>query len=165
MVETRHQDYDLEVKCNYEFWHNNCLFSIVSKHIEIMKTSLIYVVIFMLIGMLNQGCEKNTNDSNHLYHGLTVLPENPTAQNEIMIIEEVSSCSFLRPVIINGNSIEYKRYYDSRIAAPCYLEMDTIPLGQLSTGHYTIMYSLIDLAITTSDSIVDTDEVSFNVTK
>ncbi|MCK5856912.1 MAG: hypothetical protein KAG64_05445 [Bacteroidales bacterium] len=129
-----------------------------------MKTKLMYAIILMLIGILFQSCEKNKSDSIELYNGIIILPKNPTVHDEIIIIEEILSCDILRLAIIDENNIEYKRYSDSRIAAPCYLKLDTVSLGQLQEGYYTINYSLIDLAILTSDSIVNTDKFHFYVT-
>ena len=117
----------------------------------------------LIIGVLSPGCEKENDNPNDVNNKLILIPENPTSQDEIKIIEK-DVCEYdLLSVVITANKIEYTRRFNSSIAAPCLIVTDTVSLGHLQTGDYTIFYSLIDFAIQTNDSIVETSSLSFTV--
>ena len=130
------------------------------KKLSINISHFIILIIFVLV---IQSCEKGDNEEYNKDIKLTIYPEYPTAQDEIKIIEEICTYELLKPVIIKEDTIEYKRYFNSSMGMPCLLTMDTVSLGQLEEGHYTITYSMIDISHQISDSIIEADTMHFYV--
>ncbi|RLD45053.1 MAG: hypothetical protein DRI89_02215 [Bacteroidetes bacterium] len=130
-----------------------------------MKTTILSVIAFLIIGVLSPGCEKEDGDTYPVNNKLILIPENPTPQDEIKIIEkEASTCEILSVVVSTDNKIEYTRRFNSSIMMPCSMFTDTVSLGYLQSGDYTIYYSLIDLALQTNDSILEISKLNFTVT-
>ena len=129
-----------------------------------METRLIYVLFVMFIGMLFQSCEKNTTDYHEINSGLKIYPENPKVGDEVFILEEICSYEMLNPLTINENTITYTRHYNFYTKQPCLLLIDTVSLGQLEEGYYTIEYLLINDSDFENDSSLGRDTVHFYVT-
>jgi hypothetical protein len=117
-----------------------------------------------MIGVFSQGCKKENNNTYELNDKLSIFPGNPDAHDEIQIIDkEASSCKTLRIVVSADNIIEYTKRFDSRMLMPCFGYTDTVSIGRLQAGNYTVLYTLIDTAIPTRDSIIETSRHSFRV--
>jgi hypothetical protein len=117
-----------------------------------------------MIGVFSPGGEKEKDNTAFLNHHLRIYPVNPRAKHEIKIIEkEASSCETLFVKVNDDNRIEYTRRFDSRLLLPCLSFTDTVSIGHLPAGNYTILYKLIDTALPTSDSIIETSGLSFRV--
>lgn len=128
-----------------------------------MKTAILSVIVCLIIGVLSQGCEKKNGDTYPINDKLILIPENPTSQDEIKIIEKEVCKYDLLSIVRTANMIEYTRRFNSMIMAPCLILTDTVSLGHLQAGNYILFYTLIDNAIQTNDSIVETSKFSFTV--
>ncbi len=76
---------------------------------EIMKRILsnIHCLGFLIsLSFIYQGCEKDSFDNNSQdNHKLVVLPENPTINDNIKIVEEICTYETLKPLEISGEII------------------------------------------------------------
>ena len=129
-----------------------------------MKTRLMYVLFVMFAGMLFLSCEKKTTDYYEINSGLKIYPENPKVGDEIFILEQICSYEILNPLVFNDNTITYTRHYNFYTKQPCLLLIDTVSLGQLEVGYYTIKYILINDSDFENDSGIGLDTVHFYVT-
>ena len=135
----------------------------MNKEIKFMKTRLMYVLFFICAGILFQACEKNTTDYYEVNSGLKIDPENPKAGDEIFILEEICSYELLNPLVTNENTITYTRHYNFYTKQPCLLLTDTVSLGQLEEGYYTIKYILINDSDLENESGIGIDTIHFYV--
>ena len=128
-----------------------------------MKTTFVLLIVCLMMGF-NQGCQKEKEYI--LSSNLSIIPENPGTEDEIQIVEkDASSCETLSIALTAGNNIEYTRRFNSMLAMPCLIYTDTVSLGHLEAGNYKLLYTLIDKAYQTNDSIVERSIFSFDVSE
>ncbi len=93
---------------------------------------------------------------------IQVLPMNPTINDSIIVI--INKCSFdLTSYKIENDTIFIKVTTDGRIMAPCVLTNDSVNIGKLNQGEWTLQYSYIDKALSTPDSIIYFKTINFQV--
>ncbi len=123
---------------------------------KILKQNFEYILFTALVLLACQD-EENLIDEKV---DLSVLSENEfvvfKTGNETSMI--VYDCEYnqLKSVTKKGNEIEVVKTFNSMMKRPCILRYDTISLGVLEPGEYTLEYYLID-----KNSFV-TDSVFFN---
>ena len=132
------------------------------------------LVVILLMGLGLESCEKQVceelllNDLElhdlELYE-LVVLPCNPDSDDQISVIEKI--CGTESEVILSfqGNQIGYKRYVNSLMMAPCSPRLDTTILGQLNSGSYQLVQSIIDKNHLITDSIIRQDTITLLVSQ
>jgi len=129
-----------------------------------MKTLFPYVLIIIFVGMLFQSFNIYTTNCYEENSRIKIYPENPKVGDEIFILEEICSYELLNPLIIIGNTITYTRHFNFNTKQCCFPMIDTVSLGHLEEGHYTIKYMVINDSYSESDSSHLLDTFNFNVT-
>jgi hypothetical protein len=112
--------------------------------------------------LLSLSCEKEGNILT-IQSDLGLLPESPTALDEIKILEKICSYDSVDPVIINGFNIIYTRHTNSSIGSPCNEVDNFISLGTLEPGTYLVTYKLIDHRNSTEEIWIDNEALIFTV--
>jgi hypothetical protein len=80
-------------------------------------------------------------------HNMKIIPENPTTKDDIKLVV-FDDCTYnkLSGITMNGKNIEIKKQFNSMMKWACFIQNDTILLGKLSEGTYTVNYKLIDVS-------------------
>ncbi|UCH13939.1 MAG: T9SS type A sorting domain-containing protein [Bacteroidales bacterium] len=114
--------------------------------------------IFVIIAIV---CVKGIGQSDTT---IQILPENPTISDDIELVIYKCSMDLSSYELIN-DTIVFKVTTDSRImiAAICLVTYDTVDVGKLNQGDWTLLFYVIDKARKTADSIVYTDTMNFHV--
>lgn len=99
-------------------------------------------------------------------HNMKIIPVNPTSNDEIQLVV-FDDCTYntLSEVTRNGNSIEIRKQFNSMMKWPCMIQNDTIQIGKLPVGNYTVNYKLIDISTQVSDPIALSFTFSLPVSK
>lgn len=99
-------------------------------------------------------------------HNMKIIPVNPTSNDEIQLVV-FDDCTYntLSGVTRNGNSIEIRKQFNSMMKWPCMIQNDTIQIGKLPVGNYTVNYKLIDISTQVSDPIALSFTFSLSVSK
>ena len=87
-------------------------------------------------------------------HNMKIIPENPTSMDDIKLVV-FGDCTYnkLSGITTNGKSIEIRKQFNSMIKWACFIHNDTISLGKLTEGTYTVNYKLIDVSTQVSNPI------------
>lgn len=87
------------------------------------------------------------------YH-MMIIPQNPASTDEIRLII-LGDCTYnvLSGVTKSGNTIEIQKTFNSMMKWPCVMTNDTILIGTLQEGKYTVNYKLVDLSTQVTDKI------------
>ena len=91
-------------------------------------------------------------------HNMKIIPANPSSNDQIKLVV-FDDCTYntLSGVIRRDNAIEIRKEFNSMMKWPCVMKNDTILIGKLSEGTYTVNYKLIDL----STQVTDPNVLSF----
>lgn len=92
--------------------------------------------------------------SNPAEHNMKFIPENPTSADNINLVV-FDDCTYneLSEITRSGKTIEIRKQFNSMMKRPCLPKNDTISLGQLPEGTYTVRYKLVDLSTIVKDPI------------
>ena len=136
--------------------------------------SMFVVLVFLLMGSGLESCEKQDIEELKLndlelhdleLYDLVVRPCYPDSDDQISVIEKI--CGTESEVILSfqGNQIGYLRYVNSLMMAPCSPRFDTTIIGQLNTGSYQLVQSIIDKNHLITDSIILQDTITVLVSE
>lgn len=121
-----------------------------------MKTKV--PIIFILFVILS-ACSENVVEmpvvlSDPADHNMKFIPDNPTSIDDIFLVV-FGECNYniLSNITRKAATITIRKQFNSMMKLPCALMNDTIPLGKLSEGTYTVNYKLVDLSPVAKDSI------------
>lgn len=85
------------------------------------------------------------------YH-MKIVPETPTSSdNVLLIVYDECQYNLLNGVTKNGNSIDIEKHFNSMMMLPCMMKNDTIQIGKLAPGTYTVNYKLVDFSTITKN--------------
>jgi hypothetical protein len=99
-------------------------------------------------------------------HNMKIIPEKPTSNDEIkLVVFDDCTYNVLSGVTRNGNTIDIQKQFNSMMKWPCVIKNDTIQVGKLPTGTYTVNYKLVDLATNVSDPIALSFSFSLSVSQ
>jgi len=80
-------------------------------------------------------------------NNMKILPQNPAESDNIkLVIYDDCTYNVLSGITQNGNSITILKQFNSMMKRPCLMRNDTISVGKLSEGVYTLNYKLLDIA-------------------
>lgn len=87
-------------------------------------------------------------------HNMKIIPENPTTKDEIKLVV-FDDCTYnkLSGITKNDKNIEIQKQFNSMMKWACFQVNDTISLGKLSEGTYTVNYKLVDVSTQVSNPI------------
>jgi hypothetical protein len=80
-------------------------------------------------------------------YNMKIIPEPPTSADNIrLVIYDDCQYNLLSGVTKDGNTISIEKHFNSMMKLACMIRNDTIGLGKLPVGTYTINYKLVDLS-------------------
>lgn len=97
---------------------------------------------------------------------MKIIPENPTSKDEIKLVV-YDDCTY-NVVSTNkrtGKNIDIQKQFNSSMKWPCVIQNDSILIGKLPQGSYTVNYKLVDIATPGSPKIDVSETFSLSVTK
>ena len=103
---------------------------------------------------------KNVTDLSQ--YNMKVIPEPSTSADNIrLVVYQDCQYNILTGVTKNGNTIEIEKHFNSMMKLPCMMVNDTITIGKLPVGSYTVNYKLMDLSTQVKDPVALA--ISFNL--
>lgn len=110
--------------------------------------------------------DHNNNSNNNIGKIETqILPSSPTTVDQVKFITYGCQYYILVSVTERGKDITVKKRFNSQMKLPCMLVHDTIPLGMLRQGNYTLTFLIVDTNPAVSDSISFTQTLDLVVGK
>lgn len=92
-------------------------------------------------------------------HNMKIIPDKPTSNDEIiLVVFEDCTYNVLSGVTKSENTIDIRKTFNSMMKWPCFMTNDTILIGKLQEGTYTVNYKLVDL----STQVTDKNALSFS---
>ena len=92
-------------------------------------------------------------------HNMKIIPDNPTSNDPIkLVIFDDCTYNVLSGVSRIGKIIDIQKQFNSMMKWPCVMKNDTILIGKLPEGTYTVNYKLLD----TSTQVTDQTAISFS---
>jgi len=113
---------------------------------SVMKKNALGLIIFFLVAAAcsDQVSEVQLTDSSG--HNMKIIPEKPTSKDEIkLVVYDDCNYNVLSGVTKNGQTIEIEKQFNSAMKWPCVITNDTITIGKLASGTYTVKYKLVDV--------------------
>ncbi len=122
-----------------------------------MKHVALYGLFFILLACSDPMSEVQLADLSK--HNMKIIPENPTSNDPIKLVV-FGDCTYnvLSGVIRTGKTIDIQKQFNSMMKWPCVMKNDTILIGKLPEGTYTVNYKLLD----TSTQVTDPTAISFS---
>ena len=122
-----------------------------------MKQPALFVLFFFMIACTDQVSEVQLTDLSR--HNMKIIPENPTNDDKIkLVVFEDCTYNILSGVTLNDKIIDIEKKFNSMMKWPCIMKNDTILIGKLPEGTYTVNYKLLD----TSTQVTDQTALSFS---
>ncbi|HEX7585188.1 MAG TPA: hypothetical protein VF373_10900 [Prolixibacteraceae bacterium] len=85
---------------------------------------------------------------------MKIIPEKPTSSDEIkLVVYDDCTYNVLSGVTRNGKTIDIRKQFNSMMKWPCMMRNDTILIGKLPEGTYTVNYKLVDISTYATDPI------------
>ncbi len=95
-------------------------------------------------------------------NNMKIIPANPGINTQIsLVIYDDCTYNTLSGIKLNGKTIEIEKQFNSMMKWPCWMRNDTILIGKLSEGAYSVNYKLKDIASQTAPVIALS--VTFNL--
>lgn len=118
-----------------------------------MKQLTLFGFFFLLLACSDQVSEVQLTDLSE--HNMKIIPEKPTSNDEIkLVVFDDCSYNVLSGVTRNGKIIDIQKKFNSMMKWPCMMKNDTILIGKLPEGTYTVNYKLVDTSTLVTDPIV-----------
>ena len=95
-------------------------------------------------------------------YNMKIIPQPQTSADNIkLVMYDDCQYNLLDGVTRDGSTISIEKHFNSMMKLPCMLRNDTIVIGKLPFGTYTVNYKLLDLstAVTNPVSLA----ISFNL--
>ena len=87
-------------------------------------------------------------------HNMKIIPENPASGDDIkLVVFDDCTYNILSAIIRTGKIIDIQKTFNSMMKWPCVMKNDTIMIGKLPEGTYTVNYKLLDTSTQTTDPI------------
>jgi hypothetical protein len=102
-------------------------------------------------------CEKSGNedlDNKLAEFNMKIIPESPTSKDVISLVV-FNDCEYntLSGVRKTAKTIEIEKQFNSQMKWPCVQRNDTIEIGKLPKGTYSVNYKLIDISPQTTKPV------------
>jgi hypothetical protein len=109
-----------------------------------MKSFALIGVLFVLFACSDQVSEDQL--TNLSAHNMKIIPEKPTSSDEIKLVV-YNDCNYhkLSEIARNGQIIDIEKNFNGAMKWPCIIGNDTIAIGKLASGTYTVNYRLVDV--------------------
>ena len=95
-------------------------------------------------------------------YNMKIIPQPATtADNVKLVIADDCQYNLLSGVTKDGTTITVEKHFNSMMKLACMIRNDTIVIGKLAVGNYTIHYKLLDLSTQVKDPVALA--ISFNL--
>lgn len=127
--------------------------------------------VLTLFFLFTTACTEQINEKEVILVDLSgqnmkIIPENPTSSDDIsLVVFEDCTYNVLSGVTRNGKTIDIRKQFNSMMKWPCVMKNDTIRIGKLPEGTYTVNYKLVDISTYTNDPIPISFSFSLPVSK
>jgi hypothetical protein len=127
-----------------------------------MKTFPFQLLLTVVVLIIWTACSKNDEKLQSELTGneFILQPAHPVANDEVKLITYDCQYNHFGYITKKDFDIEVVKHFNSMMKLACILQYDTISLGNLEPGTYTITFSLVDLS-----TAVLTDSISYSETQ
>jgi len=129
-----------------------------------------YILILLILGTMFNACKKQESDEGSIAelkdHNMKIIPDQPTSKDEVLLII-YDDCEYnkLSQNKRTGKTITIEKQHNSSMKLPCVQKNDTISIGKLPAGTYSVNYQLVDLATNSSNPVALSISFSLPVSK
>ncbi len=118
-----------------------------------MKSLALFGLLLFLFGCSDQESEIKSTDLSK--YNMKIIPSEPTSSDEIKLVE-FDNCTYniLSGVTRTDKTISIQKQFNSMMKLPCVMKNDTILIGRLPAGTYTVNYKLLDISSRMDDPTV-----------
>ncbi|MDP1725349.1 MAG: hypothetical protein Q8M15_01095 [Bacteroidota bacterium] len=115
--------------------------------------------VLTLFFLLTTACTEQINENEVQLvdlsaHNMKIIPVKPTSSDEIkLVVYEDCTYNVLSGVTRNDKTIDIRKQFNSMMKWPCVMRNDTIRIGKLPEGTYTVNYKLVDISTYVTDPI------------
>jgi len=110
-----------------------------------MKKKILGLIIFFGVAV---ACSDSSNEDQLVdldKYNMKVIPESPGPKDEIkLVIYDDCTYNTLFKNKRTGKTIDIEKQFNSMMKWPCMMKNDTILIGKLPEGTYTVNYKLLD---------------------
>jgi hypothetical protein len=112
-----------------------------------MKASIWIPIILLLVISACTEEIKEIETSDPSAYNMKIIPDHPTTQDHVKLVV-YNDCTYnvLSGTSRDGQFIVIEKQFNSMMKWPCIMKNDTIDMGQLPEGSYTIHYKLTDIS-------------------
>ena len=122
-----------------------------------MKQIALFGLFFFMLACSDRVSEVQLTDLS--VHNMKIIPKKPTSNDQIkLVVFDDCTYNVLSGVTRNDKIIDIEKKFNSMMKWPCIMKNDTIPIGKLPEGTYTVNYKLLD----TSTQVTDPTALSFS---
>jgi len=109
-----------------------------------MKCFVFISFLFVLFACSDQVSEVQLTDLSG--HNMKIIPEKPSSKDEIKLVV-YDDCNYhqLSEITRKDQIIDIEKNFNGAMKWPCFIQNDTIPIGKLTSGTYTVIYRLVDV--------------------
>lgn len=99
-------------------------------------------------------------------HNMKIFPETPGSKDVIkLVIYDDCMYNALSSDKRSGKTIEIEKQFNSMMKMPCMIRNDTISIGKLPQGSYTVNYKLLDTSTLVTQTIAFSTTLELVVSK
>ena len=119
--------------------------------------------LFLVVGLLLlNGCLDLVSETTVNYvaapdlskYQMKIIPETQTSLDNIgLVVYNECQYKLLNGVTRSGNTIDIEKHFNSMMMVPCMIKNDTIQIGKLPPGIYTVNYKLVDFSTVTKNPV------------
>jgi hypothetical protein len=131
--------------------------------IHILTVMLVLPAVWIFQSCMDN--EPEPSDHSQGKNKFNILPSEPTTKDEVRMVVYDCKYNVLASVTSKGKDITVKKRFNSQMKWPCVLHHDTIPLGKLKQGNYTVVLLIVDTNPAVTDSIYVQEVLSLRVDK
>lgn len=118
-----------------------------------MKSFVLIGVLLFLFACSDKVSEVQLTDLSG--HNMKIIPESPGPKDEIkLVIYDDCTYNTLSKNKRTGKTIDIEKQFNSMMKWPCMMKNDTILIGKLPEGTYTVNYKLLDTSTQVTDPVV-----------
>lgn len=129
-----------------------------------MKRFALIGFLFFLFACSDQVSELQLADLSQ--HNMKIIPEKPTSNDQIkLVVFDDCTYNVLSGVTRTDKIIDIRKQFNSMMKWPCVMKNDTILIGKLPEGTYTVNYKLLDTSTQVTDPVALSFSFSLPVSK
>jgi hypothetical protein len=97
---------------------------------------------------------------------MKIIPLNPGSNDEIkLVVTDDCTYNTLSGITRNGKTIDIEKQFNSMMKWPCVMRNDTLRIGKLPEGTYTVNYKLVDTSTHVTDPVALSFSFSLSVSR